>query len=94
MNEQEVEDLILFGKNAKRILEDPIFIQVMQTVRDDIHLSWSQTNPRDSEDREQYYNLLKNKLFGYFYFSSHIKMINDVQRNRHKIKWTQCQCLM
>ena len=60
MSEQEVEDLILFGKNAKRILEDPIFIQVMQTVRDDIHLSWSQTNPNDSEDREQYYNLLKS----------------------------------
>ena len=60
MSEQEVEDLILFGKNAKRILEDPIFIQVMQTVRDDIHLSWSQTNPSDSEDREQYYNLLKS----------------------------------
>ena len=63
MSEQEVEDLILFGKNAKRILEDPIFIQVMQTVRDDIHLSWSQTNPRDSEDREQYYNLLKNNNY-------------------------------
>ena len=60
MSAQEVEDLILFGKNAKRILEDPIFIQVMQTVRDDIHLSWSQTNPSDSEDREQYYNLLKS----------------------------------
>ena len=47
MSEQEVEDLILFGKNAKRILEDPIFIEVMQTVSYDIHLSWSQTNSSD-----------------------------------------------
>ena len=90
MNEQEVEDLILFGKNAKRILEDPIFIQVMQTVRDDIHLSWSQTNPRDSEDREQYYNLLKSmdlleeKLWAVADNSQIIKIKSDKFVNKQK----------
>ena len=49
-----IDDLIIFGKNAKRILDDTTFQAVMQSVREDVHTSWATTSPHAAEEREQY----------------------------------------
>ena len=54
-----IDDLIIFGKNAKRILDDTTFQAVMQSVREDVHTSWSETSPHVTQEREQYFHLLK-----------------------------------
>ena len=54
-----IDDLIIFGKNAKRILDDTTLQAVMQSVREDVHVSWSQTSPHATQEREQYFHLLK-----------------------------------
>ena len=54
-----IDDLIVFGKNAKRILDDTTFQAVMQSVREDVHTSWATTSPHAAEEREQYFHLLK-----------------------------------
>ena len=41
----QVDDLIAFGKNARNILDDATFKAVIQSVKDDIHISWKQTSP-------------------------------------------------
>ena len=51
-----IDDLIIFGKNAKRILDDTTFQAVMQSVREDVHTSWSETSPHATQEREQYFH--------------------------------------
>ena len=60
MNEKnQVDDLIAFGKNARNILDDATFKAVIQSVKDDIHISWKQTSPHETKERERYYQLLQ-----------------------------------
>ena len=55
----QVDDLIAFGKNARNILDDATFKAVIQSVKDDIHISWKQTSPHEAKERERYYQLLQ-----------------------------------
>ena len=59
MSDEHLDDLILFGKNAKRILDDTTFQAVLLSVKEDVVESWSQTLPTQTHEREQHYNLLK-----------------------------------
>ena len=58
-NNDHIDDLIIFGKNAKRILDDTTFQAVMESVKQDVHVSWSQTSHLATQEREQYFHLLK-----------------------------------
>ena len=46
----QVDDLIAFGKNARNILDDATFKAVIQSVKDDIHISWKQTSPHETKE--------------------------------------------
>jgi|TARA_E500000318_G_C3555656_1_gene210958 hypothetical protein len=37
---------------AKRILEDPIFVEAIQKIRQDLELQWLNSDLKDSEQRE------------------------------------------
>jgi|TARA_B110000438_G_C15673634_1_gene589251 hypothetical protein len=37
---------------AKRILEDPIFVEAIQKIRQDLELQWLNSDIKDSEQRE------------------------------------------
>jgi hypothetical protein len=37
---------------AKRILEDPVFIEAVQKIRSDLHNEWLNSDPKNSEQRE------------------------------------------
>ena len=40
------------GQQAKRILEDPIFVEAIQKIRQDLELQWLNSDIKDSEQRE------------------------------------------
>ena len=56
---QEIDDIILFGKNAKRILEDITFKTVIDSIKENVFHDWQTTSPSQENEREKLYSLLK-----------------------------------
>jgi hypothetical protein len=56
---QEIDDIILFGKNAKRILEDITFKTVLESIKEDVFHDWQTTSSTQEKEREKLYSLLK-----------------------------------
>ena len=56
---QEIDDIILFGKNAKRILEDITFKTVIDSIKEDVFHDWQTTSPSQENEREKLYSHLK-----------------------------------
>ena len=47
------------GHEAKRILEDPIFVEAIQKVSQELDLEWINSPIRDTEGREKIYMMRK-----------------------------------
>jgi len=47
------------GQQAKRILEDPIFVEALQKVSQELDLEWINSPIRDTEGREKIYMMKK-----------------------------------
>ena len=47
------------GQQAKRILEDPIYIEALQKVSAELDLEWINSPIRDTEGREKIYMMRK-----------------------------------
>ncbi|PQM57145.1 MAG: hypothetical protein CML39_00815 [Rhodobacteraceae bacterium] len=47
------------GQQAKRILEDPIFLEALQKVSQELDLEWINSPIRDTEGREKIYMMKK-----------------------------------
>lgn len=48
MDDKEIKKI----DQAKRILEDPVFIEAVQKIRSDLHNEWLNSDPKNSEQRE------------------------------------------
>tara|TARA_R110002073_G_scaffold43651_2_gene121761 strand:+ start:104 stop:370 length:267 start_codon:yes stop_codon:yes gene_type:complete len=55
----EIDDVILFGKNAKQILESITFKTVIQSIKEDVFHDWQTTSTTQEKEREKLYSLLK-----------------------------------
>jgi len=49
---QVADNEIKRSQQAKDILENPIFIEAVQKVRTELHNEWLNSEPKDSEQRE------------------------------------------
>lgn len=49
------EEELQRGENARRILEDPLFIEAVETIRAEIAAKWQGSPARDTEGRERLY---------------------------------------
>jgi len=54
------EEELQRGENARRILDDPLFIEAIATIRDEINARWQSSPVRDVDGRERLY--LSRKL--------------------------------
>ena len=52
MDLQVADNEIKRSQQAKDILENPIFIEAVQKVRTELHNEWLNSEPKDSEQRE------------------------------------------
>ena len=55
----ETEKEIQRGQQAKRILEDPIYIEALQKVSQELDQEWINSPIRDTEGREKIYMMRK-----------------------------------
>ena len=55
----ETEKEIQRGQQAKRILEDPIFVEALQKVSQELDQEWINSPIRDTEGREKIYMMKK-----------------------------------
>ena len=55
----ETEKEIQRGQQAKRILEDPIYIEALQKVSQELDQEWINSPIRDTEGRERIYMMKK-----------------------------------
>ena len=55
----ETEKEIQRGQQAKRILEDPIFVEALQKVSQELDQEWINSPIRDTEGREKIYMMRK-----------------------------------
>ena len=55
----ETEKEIQRGQQAKRILEDPIFVEALQKVSQELDQEWINSPIRDTEGRERIYMMKK-----------------------------------
>ena len=55
----EVEKEIQRGQQAKRILEDPIYVEAIQKVSQELDQEWINSPIRDTEGRERIYMMKK-----------------------------------
>ena len=55
----ETEKEIQRGQQAKRILEDPIYIEALQKVSQELDQEWINSPIRDTEGREKIYMMKK-----------------------------------
>jgi hypothetical protein len=49
------EEELQRGENARRILDDPLFIEAVETIRKEIEEQWQKSPARDTEGRERLY---------------------------------------
>ena len=55
----ETEKEIQRGQQAKRILEDPIYVEAIQKVSQELDQEWINSPIRDTEGREKIYMMKK-----------------------------------
>ena len=55
----ETEKEIQRGQQAKRILEDPIYVEALQKVSQELDQEWINSPIRDTEGREKIYMMKK-----------------------------------
>ncbi len=55
----ETEKEIQRGQQAKRILEDPIYVEALQKVSQELDQEWINSPIRDTEGREKIYMMRK-----------------------------------
>ena len=55
----ETEKEIQRGQQAKRILEDPIYVEALQKVSQELDQEWINSPIRDTEGRERIYMMKK-----------------------------------
>lgn len=55
----ETEKEIQRGQQAKRILEDPIYVEAIQKVSQELDQEWINSPIRDTEGRERIYMMKK-----------------------------------
>jgi hypothetical protein len=49
------EEELQRGETARRILDDPLFIEAVESIRAEITQQWNQSPARDTEGRERLY---------------------------------------
>jgi hypothetical protein len=49
------EEELQRGENARRILDDPLFVEAIATIREEINHQWQKSPARDTDGRERLY---------------------------------------